>query len=127
MTKILLRHPRFWLCLGFVWTLVVIYFCLAPISQPDMGIRWFDKLEHVAAFAGLAGWFGASLRRRYLWIGIGLSLLGLAIEVLQGFTGRDPSLWDWVADSGGVLLGLLLAQPLGVPVIRYFEGRVARA
>lgn len=119
-----LRHPRVWLTLGAVWVGMVIYACLIP-QEPSTGIPGMDKLLHFCAFAGLAGWFGAVVRRsRHGLVGIGLLLLGMAIEILQGQTGRDPSIWDWAADAVGVGFGLVMAPAWGVPVLRYVETRV---
>ncbi|MER9236247.1 hypothetical protein NKI56_30080 [Mesorhizobium sp. M0622] len=35
-----------------------------------------------------------------------LALMGAAIEVLQGITGRDMSVFDWFADCLGMAYGL---------------------
>lgn len=122
-----MNYPRLWISLGFVWTAIITFCCLMPHVSVPVDISNFDKIEHFAAFAGLAGWFAAALQRRYLWVALGLSLLGAVIEVLQGYTGRDPSVWDWAADTIGVVAGLIVARPVGVPILRFIEDRVTPA
>jgi VanZ family protein len=69
------------------------------------------------AFAMLAFWFGSILvRRDLLWLALALVVFGGLIELAQGMMrmGRHADLLDLVADSVGVVVGLLLAlTPLG--------------
>jgi len=71
-----------------------------------------DKLEHIAAYAGLMAWFGGMFRRTsQLWIAIALVVLGGVIELLQGLTPtRTPDVLDLTADTIGVLIGLALSM-----------------
>lgn len=71
------------------------------------------NLGHVAGFAfwvyGLStlAWFRRAGFARQLFIAAIFSLVvGGALEVLQGFTHRDPDLWDVGRDLGGALLTL---------------------
>ncbi len=88
---------------------VVVFLALAP-AGPPVSVSVHDKVQHVAAFAGLgalATWSQAlpSTRLRLVF----LVALGAGIEVLQGFTPeRTPAWSDFFAD----LLGLALAYPL---------------
>ena len=69
-----------------------------------------DKVQHIIAFATLAGLASAAYpRTRLLWILLGLSAFGGAIEIFQmnPLISRDASWWDWIADTvaaGAVLL-----------------------
>jgi len=69
-----------------------------------------DKVQHIIAFATLAGLAAAAYpRTRLLWILLGLSAFGGAIEIFQmnPLISRDASWWDWIADTvaaGAVLL-----------------------
>lgn len=123
-----LRHPYFWLALGWLWIAVIVYFCFAP-NPPTPKITNFDKFEHTVAFAGLAFWFASLYQIRRHWRIAGLlALLGAGIEIGQGFTGyREASLMDFVADSIGIVIGIGLARsPLGA-LLRYAEARVTPA
>lgn len=120
-----LRHPYLWFILGLVWTSIIIYFCFVP-NPPTLHVSEFDKFEHTVAFAGLAFWFASLYQtRRHWWIACLLALLGISIEIGQGFTGyRESSLLDFAADLVGIALGIGLAHtPLGT-LLRYIEARV---
>lgn len=116
-----------WRWLGFAICLGVLAAALIPGGgkPPFPG---FDKLVHGAVFACLGGWFGALAigRARVLSAGLALVAFGALIEVLQSFTGRDPSWRDLGADIVGVAVGLLLLRTLTAHVLGYIEGRVAK-
>jgi len=71
-----------------------------------------DKVEHVAAYAGLMAWFGGMFRRsRQIGVAAVLVALGGALELLQALTPtRTPDLVDLTADTVGVLIGLALSM-----------------
>jgi uncharacterized protein (TIGR03382 family) len=106
-----LRHPRLWLAAA--WTLVVfaILASLMPAQHlPDVGAS--DKVEHMAAYALLALWFtGIYPKSRYMWIAVGLFLLGLGIEGAQGAMGygRQADVRDMAANATGIGAGILAA------------------
>jgi VanZ family protein len=85
---------------------LVVWGELSPSAGDPFG-RW-DKLLHFTAYFGLAGMAALALRggRRMLWAGAGLILLGGALEIIQGMTGRDMSFHDEIANTLGVLAGL---------------------
>lgn len=61
-----------------------------------------DKVQHIIAFATLAGLAAAAYpRTRLVAILLGLSAFGGAIEIFQmnPLVSRDASWWDWVADT----------------------------
>src|SRR5690606_41507587 len=99
-----LRYPRFWLAAG--WSLIALatLASLLPSQKlPEIGAS--DKLEHMAAYALMALWFcGIYPRSRYIWIGVGLFMLGVAIEWAQGAMGfgRQSELYDLVANATGI-------------------------
>ncbi|MFO7339832.1 MAG: VanZ family protein [Lysobacteraceae bacterium] len=104
-----LRRPRLWLGL---WLLALAVVCVAslvpppPVELPRHG----DKLEHLLAYAALAAAAVQLFRPgRALWTaGIGLVLMGAALELAQGALTAtrlaDPA--DALANTAGVLLGL---------------------
>lgn len=107
-----LRHPRIWLVLGWVLTVLAIVASLVPIQQLPKPPGVNDKMEHFAAYALLALWFaGIYPRSRYAVIAVGLFVLGIAIEWAQGamHLGRQADLRDVVANSVGIAAGLTLA------------------
>mgnify|MGYP003576565687 CR=1 FL=1 len=107
-----LRHPRLWLVSG--WILVVVAIAINIMPSQDLpklgGIS--DKLEHAIGYAVLALWFaGIYPRARYPMIGVGVLVMGIAIEGVQGAmnVGRQADLRDVYANSAGIVCGLLLA------------------
>lgn len=105
-----LRRSRWWLLLWWLAILAVIVVCLMPPpalpSLPDNS----DKIEHFLAYFLLA--FGAvqlfSGFRSLLIAASGLVALGIGIEFAQGMltTTRSADIYDALADTLGVLLGM---------------------
>lgn len=89
---------------------LVIWGELTP-SAADFLQIW-DKALHFTAYFGLMGIAGVALggRRPLLWAALGLIALGGGLELLQGMVGRDMSLYDEVANTLGVLAGVLAAR-----------------
>jgi VanZ family protein len=94
--------------LAFWGALLFAYVCAVMPGGPQVGDS--DKDGHVLAFVTLAflarlGWS----RRRALWIACALILFGIFIELSQAtpLVHRDADIWDVVADTGGVAIGLL--------------------
>jgi hypothetical protein len=92
-----------------VVVLVSLAVLFAPASDVPSAAAGVDKVVHLALFAALAltgRWAGIAARP------LAVLLLGYAAvsEVVQGVSAldRSMSLADWVADAGGVLLGLAL-------------------
>jgi len=52
-----------------------------------------------------------------LWWALGLVLMGGALEIIQGFTGRDADIFDELANTIGVLSGLGVGW-LGISLLR---------
>jgi VanZ family protein len=107
-----LRHPRFWLALGWVFVALATLASIVPIQKLPTPPGLNDKVEHVAGYALLALWFaGIYPRSRYPWIAGSLFVMGLAIEWLQGAMhwGRSADLHDVIANVTGIAVGLSLA------------------
>ena len=90
--------------------------------KPDPGeietIIW-DKALHFIAYFGLGGLVCVALKgeRRVIAAILGLAVLGGVLEIVQGFTGRDPSFLDEAANIlgaiSGAAVGWLLLKVLG--------------
>lgn len=119
-----IARPRLWLGLWLLAVLLVWVVCLMPPpalpALPDNS----DKVEHLLAYfmlaaAGVQLWRGA---RALALLGGGLLLMGLVIELAQGWltVSRAADPWDMLANSLGVLLGLALAgTPLADLLLRW--------
>jgi VanZ family protein len=107
-----LRHPRLWLVLGWLLIGGAIIANLMPAHDlPTLG-GISDKTEHIVGYAVLSLWFaGIYPRARYPMIGVGLLVMGIVIEGLQGAMhwGRQADLMDVYANTIGIVCGLVLA------------------
>ncbi|WP_374012512.1 VanZ family protein [Pseudoxanthomonas koreensis] len=107
-----LRRPLLWLGLWLLAVALVVVLSLVPPPQMPMP-QHGDKVEHLLAYAVLAAGLVQVLvpGRTLVLAGAGLVLLGVALEWMQGsFTAtRQPDIADAVANTVGVILGLLSA------------------
>jgi len=113
-----LRAARLWWGIGWAMVAFVLYATLSPPKYVPGLNDLNDKFEHGSAFFGMTFWFGGLMsRRRYWLLGVAMSLFGAGIEVAQGTMGdgRDMDLWDWVADTNGVVVALV-----GLYAVAYF-------
>lgn len=94
---------------GAIVLTVLLALMLAPGGTIDAAERVWDKAAHFVAF-GLILWSLGVLFRRLprTWAALLAVAIGGAVEVLQHFTGRDPSWGDFLADILGVVTALLL-------------------
>lgn len=106
-----LARILFWPC--FVFALVMASLPKPP-ETPLGGLG--DKVQHMLAFAvltalGKIGW----ARISWLRLAIGLSLFGVAIEVIQAVPSlhRDSDWRDWVADTIAIALTLAVVGLAG--------------
>jgi VanZ family protein len=105
--------------LALAWTALILALCLTPSTwlprseshgPPLFNIPHFDKIVHVALFAGFGLLWCGALRSpgRLTRVLIAGLIFAVATEVLQGlpFVDRDPDLVDGLADAFGVVLGV---------------------
>ena len=88
----------------------VSWLALAPKPPPELSTGW-DKLNHLLAFATLAGVAAMAYAQAGWRVAAGLLAYGGLIEVLQAFTPSrvaDPA--DLLSDGLGIAIGLLLAR-----------------
>jgi hypothetical protein len=103
-------HERFWIACGFGFVLLVIYLSVTPDPIRAPTVDGF-KTGHILAYFWVMLWF-AQVRRSpvtRLVIGVLLIALGVALEYVQRYVGRDFAYADMVDDAIGVGLGYLLA------------------
>ena len=99
-----------WLTLGWLLVASVWYLSLTPKPpQVDLGIDFFDKINHFTAYAAMMGWFMQlyhSARTRFIYA-FGFICMGIAIEFVQGMgPHRLFEVADMLANSMGVLVSL---------------------
>lgn len=105
------RYPFSMCCIGFVWIL-----SLTPFfpETPFDNVMLIDKWTHFIMYGGTGGvmWMEylyrnhrANYGRLWLWAGVGLSLMGGLLELLQAYctTTRSGEWLDFLADSIGAL------------------------
>jgi VanZ family protein len=106
------RFPKLWLTAGCLLITAVIFLSLWPKPPEPPSFKHSDKLAHLIAYSILTLWFANMYRQksRHLLLGATFIALGMCLELLQGLTEyRTFSFGDIVANSFGVLLGLILA------------------
>lgn len=68
-----------------------------------------DKTQHALTFGALMALAAAAYPgSRPILLGIALSMLGAAIELMQPYFDRSRDIWDWVADTIGIVAVLTL-------------------
>jgi VanZ family protein len=89
---------------------VITWLALTPAPPKEANLGW-DKLNHAAAFATLAGVAWLSFGRAYARVAVALLGYGGLIEVLQSFTPTRSAEWgDLLADGVGITVGLILVS-----------------
>ena len=87
-------------------------FALSSLPGSEVGIPapW-DKLAHFTEYALLGFLLGRGTGNVPLAFALA-ALYGVSDEVHQAFVpGREASVFDWLADAAGALIGALLAGP----------------
>ena len=89
--------------------LLVVWGELAP-HPPHIELETSDKLLHFLAYFGLAAILAAALGsgRALVYAVAGLVALGGALEIVQGFVGRDAEWLDEAANTLGAVAGAIL-------------------
>jgi hypothetical protein len=93
------------------WTAAVVALVMATLPSPPQLVHQSDKVQHILAFAVLTALaMGAYPSLSLLWIGLGLSAFGVAIELLQMIPAlrRDSDARDWLADMIAIVAVMLL-------------------
>ena len=121
--------PRLWLgvwALG--WLLCIALSLLPPIELG--GPRDSDKLGHLLAYFTLSAWAMQIFRTRRAQALAALSLfaLGLSVEYAQAHftTTRQGDPRDAIANSLGILLGLIFSSPRLARLLVSLDSRLFR-
>lgn len=90
------------------WPAVAVI-CWGELSSGPaaLEVQVWDKLLHFTAYFGLGCLICLAFKadRRVIAATMGLVLFGGLLEIAQGFTGRDPSLYDELANMLGAVSG----------------------
>ncbi|HMB73866.1 MAG TPA: VanZ family protein [Gammaproteobacteria bacterium] len=106
-----LRYPWVWWLLGWLLVVGVIAGSLVPGDMLS-GISVGDKILHAGSYFALMIWFSGLYRReRHIFIVLFLFVLGFALDYVQGsLLSRSFDIGDVAANTGGILIGFLLAR-----------------
>ena len=123
-----LQRARLWITVAWLLVGAIVYLSLMP-APPNVELTDADKLAHLLAYGVVTLWFVQiyeSVRSRIV-IAAGLVLLGIVVEILQGYTGyRSLELADMAANATGVALGWVSAPPRTPNVLVRIERYMTR-
>jgi VanZ family protein len=110
--KLLVMKSTYAAALYLFWPAVALIAWgeLTP-HPPAITEHIWDKALHFTAYFGLASMATVVLgvKRRTLWALLGIVVLGGVLEILQGYTGRDPDIHDAIANTLGAMSGASVA------------------
>ena len=101
------RRHRVVAWVTIILAVLVAGFALTPVTPPP-GAPGSDKLHHFVAFAALVSPCAVMFPRALIVVVPGAILLGGLIEVVQPAVGRQKEMMDFLADTCGVGIGLVL-------------------
>ena len=111
------------LALYLLWPAVALIVWGEVKPQPgEIETLVWDKALHFTAYFGLGGLICVALKaeRRVIPAILGLALFGGVLEIVQGFTGRDPSFFDETAN----ILGAICGAAVGWLLIRMLRPKI---
>ena len=107
-----LKYFKLWFALWLGYLAFLSYICLTPIEVANLPeIPFLDKIVHIGAYIVLAYTF-AELNRSNKLIVIFCFFYGLAIELIQPYTGRFFEWADLLANSTGLIIGLCVQRKI---------------
>lgn len=123
-----LRYRRFWLGLGWLLLVTILYLALKPMPNVAIVEIWSDKVWHGLVFGALMIWFaGVYPQSQFGRLFLLLLCYGVLIEILQSFTpNRHVEAADVLANVTGAVAGWLLARAGLARWCLWLENRVLR-
>ena len=116
-----------WIFIGWAMVAATLYLSLLTLQMPKIDINHADKIYHFIAYAGMMIWFSQAYLAHTRWRIAGLLIaLGIAIEFIQPYTGRQFDLLDMLANSSGVLIAWWLSLKGGDILSPYFNKSESR-
>lgn len=107
-----------WQLIGLHLLIALLISAFTPIELASIPIPHIDKILHFTVYGAVTAWllvvFPSSMAR--IAIPLGMLILSCSTELMQGFTtsGGEPSVFDALADTAGILAaGLLTYAPVG--------------
>ncbi len=125
-----LKIRKLWLILGWFWLLIIVTLSLISIPKiAELSIQHVDKIEHSISYFVLMFLFAQCYTAKATRLGYALLfvLLGVSLEFLQGYTAtRQFEYADMIANTSGVILGLILSDSFLNKFIRYLDSTLLR-
>jgi VanZ family protein len=118
-----LIHPLVKYFTPVISLLIIVAVLIPGSSIPEVGFGGVDKFVHIGMFATWVIAMRLDFPRMAAWLAVALGLVfSIFTEVIQLFVeGRSLDFYDVVADSVGLLIGLLLARPVIRIIDRLFN------
>jgi VanZ family protein len=115
--------------LSSAWALIILVACLVPLNNAHRSflhnVKHADKYFHFVMYLAFAvilyidlGKYRRPLKNRYLaclYISAITLVWGIIIELIQYFfvTGREGSIFDVLANTGGIVAGIIIILTTG--------------
>jgi VanZ family protein len=122
-------YSRLWHALGWLLVLLVVFLSLTPKLPLAVEVPGSDKAHHFLAYLVLMLWFSQLQRepRRQFWIGVGLVVLGVGLELVQGLlVYRSADVLDGLANGCGVFAGRFLVETRLGNSLAFLDGQLLR-
>ena len=123
-----LHYRIVWLTFSWLWLLAIINLSLITIPKSvEFAIPHLDKVEHTFSYFVLMFLFSQCYRlnkTRAVYAVIFICL-GIMLEILQSFTiTRQFEYADMVANSSGVILGLILGDSYLQKIVIFIDEKI---
>jgi len=124
----ILNFRIFWLSLSWLWLFTIIVLSLISIPKTvTISIPHIDKLEHAISYCILMFLFAQcySLKKTRIQYAVAFTCVGVLLEIFQSFTiDRFFEYADMVANTTGVILGLILSDSFLQKIVVYIDDKL---
>ncbi|MBC7006733.1 VanZ family protein [Photobacterium sp. BZF1] len=106
-----------------LYALLILFLSLKPNGPELVSIPHIDKVQHFIAYAvfAIVAAYAVATKRAFYRYGLAIVLFSGGIEILQPYFGRECSLFDLLANSLGVALGMFIVSLVNNKQV-WFEG-----